>query len=138
MLFRESARAAGNDASFQNFEQELESLPGIYKPPGGTLLLCLEHEVPVGCVALKKWDKFTCEMKRLYVRELSRDKGIGESLVRAAIICAEEAGYVRINVDTIPSMHAAQKLLSRLGFTDIPPYRYNPVVGARFLSRPLR
>jgi ribosomal protein S18 acetylase RimI-like enzyme len=41
-------------------------------------------------------------------------------------------------LDTLPMMASAQRLYERLGFRDIPPYRFNPVPGARFMARELR
>ena len=44
------------------------------------------------------------------------------------------AGYGRMFLDTLPSMGAAHSLYERLGFKEIPPYRFNPVAGARFMA----
>ena len=58
-LFREYAAGLGVDLSFQNFETELADPLGFYE-----LVLLAEG----GCVALRRIDDETCEMKRLYVR----------------------------------------------------------------------
>jgi ribosomal protein S18 acetylase RimI-like enzyme len=44
---------------------------------------------------------------------------------------ASGAGYILMLLDTLPAMRAAQRLYARLGFRDVPPYRRNPVPGAR-------
>ena len=37
-------------------------------------------------------------------------------------------------LDTLPSMTAAQRLYTALGFREIPAYRFNPIEGARFME----
>src|SRR5262245_34406624 len=63
--------------TFDGFEAELATLPGIYVPPAGRLLLALQDDQPAGCVALKPHDSAVCELKRLYVRPSCRGAKIG-------------------------------------------------------------
>lgn len=133
-LFREYQEALGVDLSFQGFEAELESLPGEYAPPRGRLLLARDADMVAGCVAMRPLTSDTCEMKRLYVARRFRAVGVGEQLAQRVIAEARGAGYGRMCLDTLPTMTAAQRLYERLGFTDIPPYRHNPIAGSRFLG----
>ena len=134
LLFREYADALGFDLCFQDFEQELASLPGDYAPPTGRLLLAVEDSKPVGCVALRALDVGVCEMKRLYVRPRQRGRGIGRKLAETAISAAHESGYRLMRLDTVPWMTEAIRLYESLGFHDIPAYRPNPIPGARYLE----
>lgn len=133
-LFSEYAAWIGINLSFQNFSQELAELPGLYVAPSGVLLLARIDGNAIGCVAAHQWSASVCEMKRLFVRESVRGCGHGRALVERTIAWARDAGYDRIILDTLPAMHAAQCLYARLGFREIPPYRHNPVPGAKFME----
>jgi ribosomal protein S18 acetylase RimI-like enzyme len=126
-LFAEYAASLDVDLGFQGFSAELEELPGDYAPPSGALLLAMDDEEAVGCVALRPFDPpCIAEMKRLYVVPSARDRGIGARLAAAALREARAAGYARVRLDTLSSMRAAQRLYEGLGFRDIRAYRHNP------------
>lgn len=129
-LFLEYQASLQTDLCFQNFQQELEGLPGAYAPPSGCLIL----EPGRGCVALRRIDDQTCEMKRLYVRPNQRGTGLGRRLALQIIEEARQIGYQRIVLDTLPEMQKAQTLYRSLGFQETRPYCFNPVQGAVFLE----
>ena len=79
-LFREYSAWAETDLCFQNFEKELVELPGKYAEPDGCLLLAFHDAQLAGCAGLRKIDEGICEMKRLFVRDAFRGKGIGRGL----------------------------------------------------------
>ncbi len=137
-LFVEYQESLGVDLCFQGFDRELAELPGDYVPPAGGLLVVRAEDGIAACVALRKLDPETCEMKRLYVRPAQRGLGWGRALAEAVIAEAREIGYRRMRLDTLPSMNEAQALYERLGFREIDPYTENPVPGARFLQLELR
>lgn len=133
-LFREYQAELGIDLCFQGFAAEVEGLPGDYAPPSGRLLLAFRGDVAVGCVALRAVDGTRCEMKRLYLRPGARGSGLGRALVERLLSEARAEGYGEVVLDTLPSMAEAQRMYERFGFRDIPPYRANPVAGARYLG----
>lgn len=133
-LFMEYAASLDFDLDFQDFEDELEGLPGDYEPPGGRILLAIHGEELAGCVALREINEEVCEMKRLYVRPGFRGMGIGRELSIRVIDKARESGYERMRLDTVSSMREANSLYHSLGFEEIDPYRFNPLEGARFME----
>jgi GNAT superfamily N-acetyltransferase len=129
-LFAEYQAALGVDLGFQDFENELASLPGQYAAPGGRLLLASADRRVAGCVALRPLSgDDACEMKRLFVRPAFRACGLGRMLAERVIAEARSIGYQRMCLDTLPSMGRAQQLYEVLGFREIAPYRYNPIAG---------
>lgn len=136
-LFGEYAAWLGFDLSFQGFDGELDELPGEYRPPSGCLVLAYCGEHLAGCCGLRPFKGDICEMKRLYVREKFRGRGVARALTAVVIARARSCGYRSMRLDTVPWMKEAIALYESLGFVDIAPYRDNPIEGARFMELPL-
>jgi ribosomal protein S18 acetylase RimI-like enzyme len=137
-LFLEYARSLGIDLCFQNFDEELASLPGKYAEPDGCLLIAKIGDKSCGCVALRKLDGRICEMKRLFVKPDFRKRGLGGLLVERVIAEAKLRGYAFMRLDTIAIMQSAIKLYQACGFYEIPAYTFNPIPNAVYLELPLR
>ncbi|MCI0616318.1 GNAT family N-acetyltransferase [bacterium] len=133
-LFLEYADSLKVPLDFQNFDEELNSLPGAYTPPTGCLLLAISDQEFAGCVAFRQLEKNICEMKRLFVRPQWRGTKLGRLLAETLIQRARDMGYKFMRLDTLPSMDRARKLYSSLGFYEIEPYRFNPITGTSFME----
>jgi GNAT superfamily N-acetyltransferase len=118
-LFRDYAGWVPAQICFQGFERELAELPGDYARPRGRLLLAVaEDGCAVACITLRPVDDETCEIRRLYVQPAQRSRGLGRRLVGAALHHAQEAGYRRATLQTLPSMAEARQLYDSLGFRE--------------------
>ena len=130
MLFGEYAGLVAEALCFQGFDQELAALPGEYAPPGGVLLIARDADAAAGCVALRRCDAGSGEMKRMYVRERYRGSGLGRRLAVAVIEEARKRKYGRVVLDTLPKLAPAIALYRDLGFVETGPYLESPTPGA--------
>jgi putative acetyltransferase len=136
-LLREYALTLSVNLGFQNFDEELEQLPGEYAEPRGALVTAWVGGQLVGCCALRPLDSvdypMACEMKRLFICPAYRGAGLGRELAELMLDTARVKGYACVLLDTLSDMEAARALYEDLGFVEIPPYYHNPIAGAHYL-----
>jgi putative acetyltransferase len=137
-LFEEYAAQLRIDLCFQGFAAELESLPELYSPPDGCLLLARRQGAAVACGGLRRFGMDSCEMKRLYVRPEARGGSLGRRLAEALVSRARDLGYARMLLDTLEEMTAARALYASLGFRETEPYYHNPSERVVYLELGLR
>ncbi|HLU12681.1 MAG TPA: GNAT family N-acetyltransferase [Arenimonas sp.] len=103
--------------------------PGLvdpeYQPPGGCLLLARSKGEAVGQLALRALPQHPgcAELRRLYVREGHRGRGIARELLERAIGEARRLGYRELRLETSPRIPDAERLYRQTGFLPIPAYR---------------
>jgi GNAT superfamily N-acetyltransferase len=115
-----------------DYEQWLETLPGPYSPPLGALLIARARGATAGCVCLRPLSDGSGEIKRMYVRESFRGRGIGRALVTECIALGRVAGFERLCLDTHSTMTPARTLYESFGFAEIAPYWDHPIPGVVF------
>lgn len=141
-LFVEYTESLDFDLCFQDFESELDALPGPYAEPDGTILVAEEAGETIGVVAIKPLgtddDRLVCEMKRLFVEPEYRGLGIGRDLAAAIVEEAQERDYEVMRLDTVATMHAARSVYRSLGFEKTQPYYHNPLDDVVYYEKDLR
>ena len=133
------------DLCFQSFDEEMASLPAPYSEPEGFILLAELGGEVAGCVALKPLPGAVgtgaarvCEMKRLFVPEEFRGRGVGGLLVRECVERASAGGlYDLMVLDTLERLAAANSVYTRSGFTTRGPYYANPLDNVLYYERAL-
>jgi len=127
-LFLEYADTLQIDLCFQNFENELKEINIQYSKPLGGLFLIIDNDTgeSVGCVGIRKFKNKIAELKRMYIKNSYRNKGLGKELLNKAIKLAKDLRYEKIYLDTLESMKTAIALYKLNGFREIEAYRYNP------------
>ncbi len=120
-LFAEYARGQPDELCLAGFESELAEMDRLYTPPEGRLLLARVEDRIAGCVALCAGEGGEGEIRRLYVRDFARGKGIGRRLARAVLDAARGAGYGKVLLTTRAHMAEAIALYGSLGFAVVDP-----------------
>lgn len=131
------AAALGDVPGVARVRADAANLPGPYASPEGALLVATLAGNPAGCVALKKLDDETCEVKRMFVDPAFRRKGVARALMIRLLEAASARGYRRVRLGTLHTMTAAQDLYRDLGFVEIPRYRPDEHTDTMFFERPL-
>lgn len=133
-LFEEYAAELGIDLCFQNFAEELMTLPGAYAPPRGGVWIARVDGRDAGCVALRPLDTEAAELKRMYVRRAWRGHGLGRRLGRTALDFACTAGYRAVCLDTLSGMTEALALYRSFGFRPTCAYCHNPLPDTAWMA----
>lgn len=118
----------------QNYEDEVLHLEKKYGLPAGRLYIARCGGRAAGCVALRKIDDETCEMKRLYVRPAFRGCQIGSRLIQQIIDDARATGYRHMLLDTLPFLKSAIHLYRQFDFYEIPCYNDSPIETTIFMK----
>jgi N-acetylglutamate synthase-like GNAT family acetyltransferase len=134
-LIMEYIKWINQDLSFQDIDDELENFPNKYEEPLGAFIIAKENENVIGCVGLRNLDNKICEIKRLFVNDDYKGRGIGKKLVKKIIRVAKIKNYERIRLDTINTMEVALKIYYKNGFYEIEPYYNNPYDNIVYLEK---
>lgn len=117
----------------QHYDAEVADLTQKYGLPDGRLYIAWCDGQPAGCIALRRLDGTTCELKRLYVRPAYRGQGIAGQMMQRILADARAIGYTAMQLDTEPFLRSALKMYRSLGFYEIPRYNDSPLDTTIFL-----
>jgi putative acetyltransferase len=83
-------------------------------------LVALVDDVPAGCIAREPveepgWER-TAEMKRVFVHDAFRGRGVAKALVAAYEAAARLDGFTRVRLETGTKQPEAMALYERLGY----------------------
>ena len=110
----------------QCLDAELAALPTSYGPPAGRTLLVRSGGQIGGGGAYRKLPDGSCEMKRLFVPDPFRGRGLGRKLCEALISAAHDDGHQLMRLETGNRLTEAISMYKSLGFEYCAPYRQYP------------
>ena len=85
-------------------------------------VVAYENEKAVGCGAFKKYESSAAEIKRMYVREESRGRGIAAEILTELENWAKELDFTEFVLETGLKQPEAIKLYQKSGYEIIPNY----------------
>jgi putative acetyltransferase len=96
--------------------------PEQVKAGQGIFLIVRQGRDPVGCGALRRLDKVTGEIKRVYVLPFARGARVGRRLLAELEWHARQLRMYRLVLHTGPRQPEAIQLYKSTGFTPIPSF----------------
>jgi putative acetyltransferase len=85
-------------------------------------VVALNDNLPVGCGAMKEYDKSTMEIKRMFVPTEMRGKGVAVAVLNELESWARELGYEKCVLETGDKMLEAIGLYKKCGYKIISNY----------------
>jgi putative acetyltransferase len=72
-----------------------------------------------GISQLENESQTICELQKMYFLSEARGLGVGSEMMEKCLAFAQSVGFEKCYLETMPYMHAAQKLYLRFGFVYI-------------------
>jgi putative acetyltransferase len=123
-------RTNSSNPHFQSLVAELDKdLTGRYQerqavydqynkvPDLQTVVVAYENDVAVGCGAFKQFGENSVEIKRMFVAEGRRGKGIASAILKELESWAKELSYKIAVLETGTKQHEAIALYQKQGYT---------------------
>ena len=111
---------------YQALDAELDQLSKKYGAPQGLTLLAYDGAILLGGGAFQRFGDGVCELKRVFVTDEAKGRGVGRKLTVALIDEARAAGCHTMLLDTGDRLTEARALYESLGFAYVDPYRVYP------------
>lgn len=89
-----------------------------YQSPHGLFLAAYDGDTPVGIGAFSQLESTKAEIKRFYVKEAYRRKGVASAILKEIIDRATEMGYLTLYLESSRFMTEAHQLYRKFGFRE--------------------
>lgn len=86
------------------------------------VIIAYDDDVPVGSASFKKYDDECAEVKRVFVTQAYRGKGISNKLMELLEDAARKRGYQYLILESGEPLVAAMALYRKIGYKVIPNY----------------
>ena len=96
--------------------------PAELTPPTGVWLVAYLADKAVGCGGLQALDRDTAEIRRIFLAQSARGRGIGRTLLAELERHAQQLGYRRVRLTTGDQQAEALRLFQTGGYVEVPPF----------------
>ena len=86
------------------------------------VILAYDGDISVGCASFKKYDEENAEVKRVFIKDEYRGRGISKTLMSMLEERARKQGYYYLILESGEPLVAAMALYRKLGYKVIPNY----------------
>jgi DNA-binding MarR family transcriptional regulator/GNAT superfamily N-acetyltransferase len=111
------------------------SAADAYKPPDGAFVVARLDGAAVGCGALKRVDRATGEIKRVWTAPSARGLGVARRMLRKLEATAREMAMTVLRLDTNRALKEAHELYRKEGYREIARFNDNPYAHHWFEKR---
>ncbi len=94
-----------------------------YFDQGGTFRVILADGRVVGTGAVAPLQRTVCELRRMWILQGFRRRGLGTEMARRLMGFARSRGFERVRLHTSSDLQGAIRFYERLGFEHIEPYK---------------
>ncbi|MCP4435692.1 MAG: GNAT family N-acetyltransferase [Actinomycetia bacterium] len=96
-----------------------------YTPPAGTFLVAWDDATPVASGAVRELEPGVAELKRMWVTDSHRRRGLGGRMLAALETSARVMGCATARLDSMRTLESAVSMYSAHGYSEIEPYNSN-------------
>jgi GNAT superfamily N-acetyltransferase len=96
--------------------------PSELAPPNGVWLVAYLDRRAIGCGGLQRFDPDTAEIRRLFLDQSARGRGIGHRLLAELESHARRLGYKRVRLTTGDGQAEALRMFQTADYQEIPPF----------------
>ncbi|MEN6577952.1 MAG: GNAT family N-acetyltransferase [Phycisphaerales bacterium] len=98
-------------------DADLNDIEQSYLARGGVFRILEEQDgAVIGSYGLYPMEPGTCELRKMYLHQGYRGRGLGRRLLEDALACARQAGFRRVTLETASVLKEAIRLYERYGF----------------------
>lgn len=86
------------------------------------VIIAYDDNIPIGIASFKKYDDECAEVKRVFIKQEYRGRGISNKLMELLENAAKEQGYQYLILESGEPLIAAMALYKKIGYKVIPNY----------------